>query len=114
MNKQNKLTILGLGFVFALLLLCVQCDMNYRKGPARFWESGNSEQSKERGAFVSYYYAEPFEYQDSVFNMRLVFKEAFTERVYWYDDKEHKYKLDTIRKKQSFIAVYGYHTNNFR
>lgn len=103
MNKRNKLKLL---LAFALPFLCVQCDINYRKGPTRFCESRNSEVSKDRGAFVSYYYAEPFEYQDSVFNMRLVFEEAFTEWGYWYDEEEHKYKLDTIWKKQSFIAVY--------
>jgi len=100
--KKNRMFF----FVLGLMISFVQCDSQYRKGPARFCESKNSKISKERNAFVSYYKAEPFEYQDSIFHMKLVFKEAFTEWIYWFDEKDNKYKRDTVIKSQQFIALY--------
>ena len=45
----------------------------------RWWNTNSSKESKEKGVFVDYYNALPFEYSDSIFHVKLVFKEVYTE-----------------------------------
>ena len=65
-----------------------QCVSNMQKGTAKWWASNSSEESKERGVFISYYEALPFEYEDSIFYMKLVFKEVYTEWEHWFEWKD--------------------------
>lgn len=99
--KISRTIILAL-----LIVVLIQCDVPSKKWPAKFCESKTSEISKKRKVFVSYYEAAPFEYQDSIFKMKLVFKEVYTEWVYWYDEKDKKFKRDTMFNSQQFIAIY--------
>ncbi len=59
-----------------------------QKGTAKWWYSNSSEESKERGVFVSYYEALPFEYEDSILHIKLVFKEVYTEWNHWFEWKD--------------------------
>ncbi|MBR3467098.1 MAG: hypothetical protein IKO89_01715 [Bacteroidales bacterium] len=68
-------------------------DFQLRKGTAKWFHTHSSDESKKKGVFVCYYDALPFEYKDSIFQMKLVFDEVYVEWVHWY-----KWP-DTLQKK---------------
>lgn len=78
--------------VIAICMLFSGCKFigssSLQKGTAKWWASNFSEESKERGVFVSYYEALPFEYEDSIFHIKLVFKEVYTEWDHWFEWKD--------------------------
>ena len=84
-----------------------------KRKEVRWWNTNSSKESKEKGVFVDYYNALPFEYSDSIFYVKLVFKEVYTEWMHWYDteidtamDNVLFYKNSATRKDQQLIAIY--------
>ena len=96
--------------VFCFLLNC--CNSKIGKGTVKWWASNSSEESKERGVFVSYYEVLPFEYEDSIFHMKLVFKEVYTEWMHWFEWKDTALKNcmfwenSKTLKDQQLIGIY--------
>lgn len=84
-----------------------------KKGTAKWWHTHSSDESKRKGLFVCYYEALPFEYEDSIFQMKLSFNEVYTEWWHWYDwpDTLEKkclfYKNSKTIKAQQLIGVYN-------
>jgi hypothetical protein len=107
---MKKYSIVLIIIVFCVLLNC--CSFKTGKGTAKWWASNSSEESKERGVFVSYYEALPFEYEDSIFHMKLVFKEVYTEWFHWFEwnDTALKncmfWKNSKTLKDQQLIGIY--------
>lgn len=111
MKKNINIVI----FIVICLLLTgcgLKNDSTYSKGTAKWWASNSSEESKERGVFVSYYEALPFEYEDSIFHMKLVFKEVYTEWYHWFEWKDTTLKNcmfwgnSKTFKDQQLIGIY--------
>ncbi len=110
-DKMKEGCICVMFLAFCLLLF--GCVLNHvQKGTAKWWASNSSEESKERGVFVSYYEALPFEYEDSIFHIKLVFKEVYTEWEHWFEWKDTALtncmfwqNSETI-KDQNLIAIY--------
>ena len=86
--------------------------LNLRKGTAKWWSTQSSSESKEKGVFVAYYDALPFEYEDSICHIKLVFDEIYVEWVHWYDygdtALEHclYYLNSETIKDQQLIGIY--------
>lgn len=86
LNQFSKLVAI---LVVVIGLFSSNCKpYTWQKGTAKWWSSNSSEESKERGVFVSYYEALPLEYEDSVLHIKLVFKEVYTEWVHWFEWKD--------------------------
>lgn len=83
-----------------------------KKGTAKWWHTHSSEESKRKNVFICYYKALPFEYQDSVFHVKLVFDEVYTEWCHWYENTDSLettclfYKNSETVKDQQLIGVY--------
>ena len=100
-------------FYFTIILVvcfsCSSCINN--KGHLKEWDyTISSKESKERNVFSKYYVAEPFEYEDSIFSVKLVFKEVYAEYWHWYDREHsqwkqtnHLYLVAIIDTTQSFM-----------
>lgn len=84
-----------------------------RKGTAKWSHTLSSNESKKKGVFVCYYDALPFEYEDSVFQMKLVFDEVYVEWCHWYQwpDTLQKrclyYKNSETVKGQQLVGIYN-------
>ena len=102
--KHKRTVVLLPLIVLGLLLSC-----NFRKGIAHWWSTNNSAESREKGVFVAYYDALPFEYEDSICHIKLVFDEVYVEWMHWYEnsDKAMKhclyYENSDTRKDQQQI-----------
>jgi len=121
--KKRYVILMILGFVLiAGSLLCyhyrqqigekIVDSLKLRKGTAKWWSTHSSEESKERGVFVAYYDALPFEYEDSICHIKLVFNEVWVEWMHWYDygdtAMEHclYYENSETVKDQQLIGLY--------
>lgn len=86
--------------------------LNLRKGTAKWWSTHSSAESKEKSVFVAYYDALPFEYEDSICHIKLVFDEIYVEWKHWYDYSdtalEHclYYQNSETVKDQQLIGIY--------
>lgn len=110
--KKDCICVIFLAFCLLLFGCVLNLGGSLQKGTAKWWASNSSEESKERGVFVSYYEALPFEYEDSIFHMKLVFKEVYTEWVHWFEWKDTALKdckfwnnSETL-KDQQLIGIY--------
>lgn len=94
-----------------ILVICFSCSSCINKGHLREWDYTTSpKESKERNVFSKYYVAEPFEYEDSIFSMKIVFKEIYAEYWHWFDSEHsqwkhtnHPYLVAIIDTAQSFM-----------
>lgn len=83
-----------------------------KKGIDHWSRTHSSEEAKNKGVFVCYYDALPFEYKDSIFYMKLVFNEVYVEWKHWYkwpDSLQENclyYKNSETIKDQQLIGVY--------
>lgn len=112
-NKlTKKLKLIGIyTFVFYGIYGC--SNFYPVKGLAKWWNTNSSKESKEKGVFVAYYDALPFEYSDSIFHVKLVFKEVYTEWNHWYDTRIDTamenvcfYNNSETVKDQQLIAIF--------
>ena len=118
MKKSIVLRFLAV-FVGICLLLClgvygfIYLIFSQKPSSTMWRETDSSDESKEKGVFVEYYDALPFEYSDSIFHVNLVFKEAYIEWMHEYDISTDSamenvlfYKNSSTTKSQQLIAVY--------
>ena len=75
-----------------MVLICSSCYHPIHKGPARWDDAYNIEQARERGVLEGIYFAEPFEYDDSVFHLKLVFSEIYAVYWHWLDENDSTWK----------------------
>lgn len=98
-----------------------QCCTITPKGPARWDISTNAMEAKQKEVFVNGYEAQMFYYKDSITEIRLVVKEAFTEWWHWYDRSQNKYLsslnsttmagqhlIVKLQKDSSCLAIHHY------
>lgn len=84
--------IINLLFVSLLSVFFGSCYQQLHKGPARWDDVYSLEQAKDRGVFAGAYNCEPFEYEDSIFHLKLVFANAYAVYWHWYDEKDSIWK----------------------
>jgi len=124
MVKSKRITLkISIGLFLVAGLLCLiayreqiayQIDDYFflKKGTAKWWHTHSSKESKSKGVFICSYYALPFEYEDSVFHVKLVFDEVYTEWCHWYENTDSiettclYYKNSETVKDQQLIGVY--------
>ncbi len=106
----------GIAYIFKerdQILDTINRKLELQKGTAKWWHTHSSDESKSKGVFVCYYEALPFEYKDSIFQMKLSFNEVYIEWWHWYDwpDTLGKkclfYKNSKTIKAQQLIGVYN-------
>ncbi len=78
--------------VIFFVFLLIGCYQSIHKGPAQWDDVYSMEQSIERGVFAGKYYSEPFEYEDSIFKLRLEFSRVYAVYWHWFDEKEKRWK----------------------
>lgn len=84
--------IINLLFIILFSLFFGSCYQQFHKGPARWDDVYSIEQAKDRGVFAGAYNCEPFEYEDSIFHLKLAFANVYAVYWHWYDEKESLWK----------------------
>ena len=105
---------INLIIIFTYIFLgFVGCSRFTKGSLAKWWKTESSEESRKKGIFVTYYEALPFEYSDSIFHVKLIFKEVYTEWEHWYNIKVDTsmenvlfYRNSETVKDQQLIAVF--------
>ena len=87
MNKKRSLLL-----CVSIVILFDSCYQQLHKGPARWDGVYSVEQAIERGVFVGKYHTEPFEYEDSVFYLKLVFSNVYAVYWHWLDENDSTWK----------------------
>lgn len=87
---MNRITSLLL--CVSIVLLCDSCYKKIHKGPARWDEVSSVEQAIERGVYAGKFHTEPFEYEDSVFYLKLVFSDVYAVYWHWLDENDSTWK----------------------
>lgn len=86
--KNNLLLI----FCALILTINVGCNHDFHKGLARWDEVYSIEEARERDVLAGTYQAEPFEYEDSVFHLKLVFSNVYAVYWNWLDEEDSTWK----------------------
>lgn len=78
--------------LIVLLFLFSGCYQQLHKGPAQWSDVSDDKQAMERGVFAGYYDCVPFEYEDSVFSLKIVFSKTYSVYWHWYDNNDNVWK----------------------
>jgi len=115
MKKSIVLQAFKILFGISIMLSTMVGCFTYPKAITKYakvWTE-SSDESKEKGIFVAHYDALPFEYSDSVFNIKLVFKEAYTEWEHCCSKGNvNFYKNSNVSRIQNLIAIFDTENSN--